>query len=99
MDMVSIAKEYVDLQKRAANNLFDAVTLFQDFADNRSRYWADQMGVNGKMKTVADEWRVVFRKGREDSIRIVNDGFRSMETYLDDLSHTKKESRPKNTSK
>jgi hypothetical protein len=98
MDMVSIAKEYVDLQKRAANNLFDAVTLFQDFADNRSRYWADQMGVNGKMKTVADEWRVVFRKGREDSIRIVNDGFRSMETYLDDLSHTKKESQPKNTS-
>ena len=55
MDMASIAKGVVDLQKRAANSLFDAVTLFQDFADNRSQYWADQMGFDGKMKTVVDE--------------------------------------------
>ena len=96
MDMVSIAKEYVDLQKRAANNLFDAVTIFQDFADNRTRYWTDQMGVNGKMKTVVDEWRLVFKKGREDSIRMVNDGFTNMETYLDELSQPKKGSQPKN---
>ena len=97
MDMVSIAKEYVDLQKRAANNLFDAVTLAQDFADNRSQYWVDQIGVNGKMKTVVDEWRVVFKKGREDSIKMVNDGFKSMETYLDELNHQNKESQPKNS--
>ena len=64
MDMVSIAKEYVDLQKRAANNLFNAVTLFQDFADKRSQYWADQLSVNEKMKRVADQWRMVLKKGR-----------------------------------
>jgi len=96
MDMVSITKEYVGLQKRAANNFFEAMTLFQDFADNRTRYWADQMGGNGKMKTVVDEWRIVFKKGREDSIRMVNDGFRNMETYLDELSHPKKGAQPKN---
>jgi hypothetical protein len=97
MDVVSIAKKYLDLQKRASNNFFDAVTLSQDFADDRSRYWADQMGVNGKMKTVVDEWRLVFKKGREDSMRLVNDGFRNMETYLDELNCQKKESPPKNT--
>jgi hypothetical protein len=75
MDMAAIAKGYVDLQKRSANNLFDAVALFQDFADNRSQYWADQMGFDGKMKTVVDEWRVVFKKGCEDSLNLVNDGF------------------------
>jgi hypothetical protein len=97
MDMVSIAKEYVDLQKRAANNLFDAVTLFQDFADNRSQYWADQMSVNGKMKTVVNEWWVVLKKGGEDSIKMVNDGFKNMETFLDELSHQRKESQPTNS--
>jgi hypothetical protein len=51
------------------------VTLFQDFADNRSQYWADQMGFDGKIKTVVDEWRVVFKKGRQDSLNLVNDGF------------------------
>ena len=86
MDMVSIAKEYVGLQRRAANNLFDAVTLFQDFADNRSQYWINRMNVNDKMKTVVDEWRVIFKNGRENSIKMVNDGFKYMETYLDELS-------------
>ena len=89
MDMVSIAKEYVDLHKRAANNLFDAVTLFQDFADYRSQYWAHQMNVNENMKTVVDEWRVAFKKGREDSIKMVNEGFKYMEAYLDELGHEK----------
>jgi hypothetical protein len=89
MAMVSIAKKYVDLQKRATNNLFDTVTLFQDFADDRSRYWVDQMGVDEKMKDVVDEWRMVFKKGRKESIKMVNDGFKYMETYLDDLSHVK----------
>jgi hypothetical protein len=92
MDMVSIAKKYVDLQKLAANNLFDAVTLFQDFAYNQIQYWADQTSVNGKIKTVVNEWRVVFKKGGEDSIKMVNNGFENMETYLDELSHQKKES-------
>lgn len=86
MDMVSITKGCVDLQRRAANNLFDAVTLFQDFADNRSQYWVDQMNVNDKMKAVVDGWRVIFKKGRDDSVKMVNDGFKYMETYLDELS-------------
>ena len=97
MDMASIAKEYVDLQKRAANNIFDAMKLFQDFADHRSRYWASQMGVNGKMKTVVDEWRVIFEKGREDSVKMVNDGFKYMQTYLEGLSHQHMESQPKDS--
>jgi hypothetical protein len=96
MDMVAIVKEYVDLQKRSANNLFDAVTLFQDFADNRSQYWADQMGFDGQMKTVVDEWRVIFKKGRQDSLNLVNDGFNGVETYLDEWSRQKKDSRAAN---
>jgi hypothetical protein len=92
MDMVSIAKGYVDLQRRAANNFLDAVTLFQDFADNRSQYWIDQMNVNEQMKAVVAEWQANFKKGREDSKKMVNDGFNNMETYLEELSHQRKES-------
>jgi hypothetical protein len=85
MAIVSIVKKSVDLQKRATNNLFDTVTLFQDFADERCKYWVDQMSVDEKMKDVVNEWRMVFKKGREESIKMVNDGFKNMETYLDDL--------------
>ncbi len=98
-DMASIAKEYVDLQKRTANNLFDTIKIFQNFADHRSRYWANQMGVDGTMKKVVDEWRVVFEKGREDSVKMVNDGFNTMESYLEGLSNPKMESKPVKSAK
>jgi hypothetical protein len=96
MDMVSIAKEYLNLQKRSANNIFDAVTLYQDFVDIRSQYWTDQINFNGKMRAAVDEWRVFFKKGREDSIKMVNDGFKYMETVLDDLNPPEKKAEPKN---
>jgi hypothetical protein len=86
MDMVSIAKEYLNLQKRAANKIFETVNLYQDFFDNRSQYWTDQINFNGKMRATVDEWRLVFKNGREDSIKMVNDGFKYMETVLDDLN-------------
>ena len=89
--MVSITKGYVDLQKSAAKNYFDAVMLFQDFADNRSRYWIDQMKLDENMKAVVNEWRLVCKKGCEDSIKMIDDGFEIMETYLDGLSHQEKE--------
>ena len=92
MDMVSIVKENVDLQKRATSNFFLAVTLVQDFAEKGSQYWIDQININEQMKNVVDEWRANYKKGREDSINMVNDGFNYMETFLDGLSHQRKES-------
>ncbi|MDJ0810459.1 MAG: hypothetical protein QNJ01_10175 [Desulfobacterales bacterium] len=94
MDMVSIAKESVDLQKRATSNFFFAVTLVQDFAEKGSQYWIDQMNIDAQMKNVVDEWRANYKKGREDSINMINDGFNYMQTYLDELSHQSKESQP-----
>ncbi len=94
MDMVSIAKENVDLQKRATSNFFLAVTLVHDFAEKGSQYWIDQMNIDAQIKNVIDEWRVNFKKEREGSINMVNDGFHFMRTYLDELSRQKKEGRP-----
>ena len=62
MDMVSIAKENVELQKRATSNFFLAVTLVQDFAEKGSQYWIDQMNIDAHMKNVIDEWRVNLKK-------------------------------------
>ncbi len=92
MDMVSIVKENVDLQKRATSNFFLAVTLAQEFAEKGGQYWIDQININEQMKNVVDEWRANYKKGREDSINMVNDGFNYMETFLDRLSHQRKES-------
>jgi hypothetical protein len=50
------------------------------------------MNVNEQMKTVVAEWQANFKKGREDSKKMVNDGFNNMETYLEELSHQRKES-------
>jgi hypothetical protein len=96
MDMVSIAKEYLNLQKLAANKIFEAVNLYQDFVDNRSEYWTDQINFNGKMRATVDEWRLLFKNSREDSLKMVNDGFKYMETVLDDLNLPEKKAELKN---
>jgi hypothetical protein len=49
------------------------------------------MNVDEKVKAVMNEWRVVLKKGREDSIRMLNDGYEYMEAYLEGLSLQKKE--------
>jgi hypothetical protein len=90
MDMLSIAKEYLDLQKRATNNFFDAVTLFQDIADKPSQFWIDQMGVNEKVRSVLSEWRLINKKGYEDSRRMANSGFTNVNDYFNGITWPKK---------
>ncbi len=92
MGMVSIAKENVHLQKRATSNFFLAVTLAQEFAEKGGQYWIDQMNIDEQMKNRVDEWRANYKKRREDSINMINDGFNYMETYLDEVSHQGRES-------
>jgi hypothetical protein len=55
MKMTSMAKDLIGLQKQAANNLFDAMALFQDQAERTSRYFANQMGISYKAQEYVNQ--------------------------------------------
>ena len=59
--MTSMAKALIGLQKQAANNLFDAMALFQEQAERTNRYFANQMGISDEAQEYVDHWRTIFK--------------------------------------
>jgi Tfp pilus assembly protein PilE len=82
MEMTSIAKDLIGLQKQATNNLFDAMALFQDQAERTNRYFANQMGLSDKAQENVDQWRTIFKEGRDESRRLINESLTSVEDYF-----------------
>lgn len=82
MDAATIATDYILLQKRSFNNLFDTITLFQDCAENTSNYWAYRMGLNKSVHSAIDQWRATMKQSRSESKKLIDDSLSSMENYL-----------------
>ena len=89
MDAASITKDFISLQKQSFNSMFDAMILFQDQADKTSRLWTSQTGTNEKAQEIVDQWRTIMIKGRDDSRKLINDGFTRMEEYFGELGQKK----------
>ena len=82
MEMTSMVKDLIGLQKQAANNLFDAMALFLDQTERTNRYFANQMGISNEAQEYVDQWRTIFKEGRDESRRFINKSFNSMEDYF-----------------
>jgi hypothetical protein len=82
MDPALIVKDVIGIQKQSFNNFMDTMILFHDQAEMTGRRWANQMGFGDKAKEITDEWRTVFKKGRDDSRKLINDSLAGMEDYF-----------------
>ena len=89
MEMKSMAKDFIGLQKQAANNYFDAITLFQDQAEVTNRFFAKQFRMNDNVLNYIDQWRTLLKDGRDDCRKLVIESITNMENYLDSFG-TKK---------
>lgn len=77
-----IAKDYTRLQRQSLNNLFDTLVLFQDHAENASRYWVYQMGVNNNVQAAVDQYLTELKQGRDDARKLINEGLCNVEVYF-----------------
>ena len=89
MDSALIAKDVIGIQKQSFNNFMDTMILFQYQAEMTGRRWANQMGFGEKAKKISDQWLTVFNKGRDDSRKLIHDGFDGMEEYFAGLEQKK----------
>jgi hypothetical protein len=89
MDTESIAKDFIVIQKQSFNNAIDTMTLFQDQADRTNRLLADQMGLGEKEQKFVEQWRRIFKKGRDDYRKLINENFANMEIYFTGVERTK----------
>ena len=96
MEMKTLTKDFFSIQKQAVNNFFDAWALFQNQTERTNRFFNEQMGINEQAQEAVDQWRTIFKDGRDESRRLINDGLTRMEDYFAALdSPDKKKSAPK----
>ena len=89
MEIKSMAKDLIGLQKQAANNYFDAITLFQDQAEITNRFFAKQFRINDQALYYIDQWRALLKDGRDDYRKLVIESITNMEDYLDSIEANK----------
>ena len=82
MDVSTIAKDYICLQKQFLKNRFDTLTLFQDHAEKASRYWVHQIGINKSTQAAVDQYLTELKQGRDDARKLINEGFTNVEVYF-----------------
>jgi len=85
MDVSTIAKDSIRLQKQSFNDLFDVLTLFQDHAEKTCKYWAYQMGINNNAQTAVDQYRAVLKQGHDDARKLINESLTKVEVYFNSI--------------
>jgi hypothetical protein len=89
MNIASLAKDVIGLQKQSANNFFDTMLILQDQAAMAGRLWANVAGANGNAREVVDQWRTLCNKGLNDTRKFVDEGLASIEDYFNGLEQRK----------
>ena len=90
MEMTSIAKDFIGLQKQAVNNFFDAVTLIQDQAEITKRFFTKQMRISDEAQSYVDQCRMILKDGRNESKRLVIESITNMENFCDALGSNRR---------
>ncbi len=82
MDIQSIARKNAAIQKQACRNLFDALDIFQDYAEQTSWYWAGQVGIEKPVKAALDPYLRASRSGRRNARQLLREGFAGSAAWL-----------------
>jgi hypothetical protein len=85
--MLEFQRNLVELQKRAFDSTFNAISALQDQQrELMSRLLEGAPAVPSEMKQLLDEWANALESGREQFRETVDRSFESVESYLDRLA-------------
>jgi hypothetical protein len=83
MDMKSMALQMVDLQKAAFDNGYETLVTMQDQAEKVFDAFVNQAGwFPSEGKGALHEWAGMYKKGRDDFKKAVDDGFDHLGGYI-----------------
>ncbi len=87
MDHTTLVKQVFDLHRNTFEGLYKGIVTLQDQAEKtvapliEGVPWITEEGRNA-----VNEWRKLYRKGRDDFKRAVDDGYDKLETYLSPMA-------------
>jgi hypothetical protein len=83
MDQKDVFKQVVSFNKKAFDNTFNALVMFQDQTEVLFKGMLDQATwLPGDNKAAIMDWSKTYKKNREDFRKSVEDGFKKLEEFL-----------------
>ncbi|HOE71937.1 MAG TPA: hypothetical protein PLE36_14050 [Deltaproteobacteria bacterium] len=83
MDQKTMVKQAFDFQKSAFDNVYRSMVTIQDQAEKSVSFFLDRVPwMPEESKQLILEWGNMYKKGRDDLKRAVDDGYDKMESYL-----------------
>jgi hypothetical protein len=83
MDQKTMVKQVFDFQKNTFDNFFKSLSTIQDQAEKSVNFMLERSPwLPEESKNVILEWGKIYKKGRDDLKRAMDDGYEKMESYF-----------------
>ena len=83
MDQKTMVKQAFDFQKSTFDTVYKSMITLQDQAERSFSFFLDRVPwMPEESKQIIMEWSTMYKKGRDDLKRAVDDGYSKMESYL-----------------
>jgi hypothetical protein len=83
MDQKTMVKQVFDFQKNTFDNFYKSMATIQDQAEKSVGFVLEKSPwLPEESKNVIMEWGRIYKKGREDFKRAMDDGYEKMESYF-----------------
>lgn len=79
-----MAKQMLDFQKSTFENTFNTINVFQEQSERMFDAFLDQQGsmMPEESKKAIKEWLNMCKKARDDYKKMIDDGFKKVESYV-----------------
>lgn len=83
MEPIMVAKQMIEFNKATFDNSFNAMVLMQEQTEKMvNGFLAQTPWLPEEGKKVLVDWVAVYKRGRDEFKRTVDDGFRKVEDYF-----------------
>ena len=83
MDQKTMVKQVFDFQKNTFDNFYKSMATIQDQAERSMSFMLDRAPwLPEESKNIILEWGRIYKKGREDFKRAMDDGYEKLESYI-----------------
>lgn len=82
-----MAKQMVQFYKTTFDNSFNTMMMLQEQAEKLMKTFVTQApGMSDDAKKVLDQWMGVYKKGRDDFKKAMDEGYAKVEEFFDKFS-------------
>jgi hypothetical protein len=82
MDLKKLGQEMIDFYKTTFDNSYNAIMMLQEQTERMTNmYWGQMVNLPQEAKKGLNEWTKSYNKNCEEFKKVVDDGFKNLESF------------------